>query len=796
MITGFLNHILPRKPVSRMAVLAWSAFFLLFPLAFVAGSFLAQQDLRRSLSGVFVDRGSAIATARQFVTERGIDVTSWSAYVSIEPSPSLMRYYRDRRSATSTAAQSFSLSTPVRVLLISGSDEMASVTLDNKGQVVGFDLTQVNAAGFSGRDTRLPPDQATAIAAAAVSKIPNLSNLLALGKPEIATQNRGATRCQKFTWHTASPQLPGLTFEINASVCGAEALARSVDTTLDKDYSKANSLTPPRSLTALLSVYVIYVVVVFIYSFYRYARRAFEREVSHIRTLLLGSAIALAFLLNFLTGLDEYVLANYNAGQTIQWFPIIGVAVTFMVMGLMIALAYEAGEGDLRELYPGKLTSFDAVLRGKLFSRNVARSALFGTAFAGWMLLLQGLMLWALHPEVGNFAANLLKLPFFRFPLVAIFVSQAISVTLIPATGLLLPLGFLHRNVRRVHVRNVLLLVFVLLASLIHAAEWGSLGIALIGTAILAASLLGPFLALDFLAVTFGLMGWQVANALARLVGISSSWIPLSVGVGLVALLFVIVEAWASLRGREYRMDEVRPLYASTMAERQLLEAEIAAAREAQLHLLPKNAPNIDGLTISAECIPARVVGGDFYDFFPLANNRLGIFIAEGGNRGIGSALSIALAKGFLMHTVQRNLAPHEVIIRLESALGNLLESAGATTTVAYAVVDTGMGEIRYARTGEYPKVVVASRPAKEIRMDIPGSNKAIYAATLQLRGGDAILLFTDGIARRVRLSASDSAEEMLRALKRRRSAAELEDDLTAVVVRVLRTGAAMEVVA
>src|SRR5207248_10259744 len=117
------------------------------------------------------------------------------------------------------------------------------------------------------------------------------------------------------------------------------------------------------------------------------------------------------------------------------------------------------------------------------------------------------------------------------------------------------------------------------------------------------------------------------------------------------------------LRGREYRDEEVRPLYARHIAERQLLEAEMAAAREAQLHLLPKSVPNIAGLSISAACIPARIVGGDFYDFFPLANNRLGVFIAEGSNRGVGSALNIALAKGFLMHTVRRNLSPHEVLL-------------------------------------------------------------------------------------------------------------------------------------
>lgn len=795
MRAGFVDQILPRRPRSKRAVFAWMAFFLLFPLAYVGGSFLQQRDMRRNLAGISTDRGSAIATARQFLADRGLDAASWSAYASVDPSNGLMDYYRLHRDHTAAAAQSFSPAVRVRVLLISGAGDIADITLDPGGRLVGYDLTRVKAATTG---AAVDESQARAIASAAVERIPNLTKVLSLGQPEIGTlEHTEGGFCRKFTWRAATPQLPGLTFEIVAPVCGTRAVGQTVKTTLDKDYAKAQQLGTKTSTTVLLTIYVIYIAIVLIYSFYRYARRAFEREVSHVRTLLLGVMIAAAFLLNLLTSIDEYVFGSYTAAQTIQWFPMVAAAVTFAVMGIGLAVAYEAGEGDLRELYPGKLTSLDALLRGKIFSRNVARSALFGTAYAGWMLLAGGAALFLLRPEAGTFTSNLLKVQFFRYPLLAIFVAQAVAVTLVPASGLLLPLGFLHRNVRRMHLRSLLLVIFVFLGCLITASQWGSLAGALLAVAMVAATLLGPFLALDFLAVTFSLLAWQVANMLARLVGLSPSLAATSIGVGCIALVFFAVAMWAALRGREYLDEEVKPLFARHMAERQLLEAEMAAARVAQLHLLPKTVPNVYGLSISAACIPARIVGGDFYDFFPLANDRLGIFIAEGSNRGIGSALNIALAKGFLMHTVRRNQPPHEVIMRLEAALGDLLAGASATTNVAYAVLDSGIGQIRYARTGEYPKVVVPSRPAKEIEIDMPGSDKAIYAATLDLRGGDAVLLFTDGIARRVRMSGTGAAEEMLRVLTRKRRESELEDDLTAVVVRVTRVGAAaMEVVA
>lgn len=794
MIDGFLERILCRRPKSTLAKIAWLAFFLLFPIAYVAGSLLAHNEMLRGYKPLDVDRGSAIATARQFAADHGIDATSWSAYTTLDPSEKLLAYYRLRRDSAAEAAQSFSLPITIRVLLMSGSNESALVLVDQKGRVAGYDWTLVRSAKWGP-----PVDEAhsEAIASGVVARIPNLAKLVTLGKPEISTleQHEQGGSCRKFVWHTQSATLPGLTFDIDTAVCGTQPVLETVSTNVDDAYSKANGLGQKRSLGILIAIYGIYIAILLIYSLYRYARRSFEREVSHKRTLLLGAVVAAALLGSFLTAIDEYVLGNYKVNQTIPWFPLIAVAIAFAVMGLVLAVAYEAGEGDLRELYPGKLTSLDALVRGKIFSRNVARSVLFGVAFAGWMLTLEALLGLTLWSQSGRSGADILKVPFFRYPFFAVILGQAISVTLIPASSLLLPMAFLTRNVQRVNLRNGLLLFFVIAGCCMNATHYESLGGVALNVGTLTIIVLAPFLAMDFLAVTFSLAAFQIAKMLAHITALSPASMELGIAVGCLGFAFVAIEAWAVARGREYSGDEVRPLYAHQIAERQLLQAEMAAAREAQLHLLPKSLPQIHGLSITAACIPARVVGGDFYDFFPLGENRLGIFIAEGGNRGIGSALTIALAKGFLMHTVRRNLSPYEVIVRLEAALGTYLEGAVATTHVAYAILDNNAGHIRYARTGEYPKVLVSSL-TKERRIQMPGSGKDAYEGSAQLRGGDTVLLFTDGIARTVRISGSRAAEDVLRALSRKRREHQLADDLTAVVIRVNRAGSAMEVVA
>ena len=78
----------------------------------------------------------------------------------------------------------------------------------------------------------------------------------------------------------------------------------------------------------------------------------------------------------------------------------------------------------------------------------------------------------------------------------------------------------------------------------------------------------------------------------------------------------------------------------------------------------------------------------------------------------------------------------------------------------------------------------------------MPGSDQVVWEGTAELRGGDTVLLFTNGIANRVRPDGARAGDEMLRQLNRKRRASELEDDLTAVVIRVEKIGSAMEVVA
>jgi len=259
---------------------------------------------------------------------------------------------------------------------------------------------------------------------------------------------------------------------------------------------------------------------------------------------------------------------------------------------------------------------------------------------------------------------------------------------------------------------------------------------------------------------------------------------------------------FAASRGVLLRDEDVRPQYAANLAERLRLEQEIDSTRVAQRCLLPAVFPQIDGLDAAAACLPARDVAGDFYDAFPLGGARLGVLLAEGGGQRLARALSIALVKGYLMQKVGATRTPGEALAALHAATGHLME--GSTNNLCLAIVDADGLSLRYARTGEWPALLVRrtadapALPCAEASHDAGGI--MLYEGGAALEPGSLILMYSDGVGRHggmVRmlrqkrferkaepLPAAGIVDAVLGKLSRRASK-RLPDDLTLVAVRL-----------
>ena len=134
------------------------------------------------------------------------------------------------------------------------------------------------------------------------------------------------------------------------------------------------------------------------------------------------------------------------------------------------------------------------------------------------------------------------------------------------------------------------------------------------------------------------------------------------------------------------------------------LEKELAIARQIQESILPDNLPQLEGFDIAAMTVPAREVGGDYYDFIPINRHRFGLVVGDACDKGIPAALLINLANSLVHIEAPRNPSPEAT---LQLVNHHLLEMSHSVkfVTLLYGILDIS-GRFDYCRAG-HPRPLV-----------------------------------------------------------------------------------------
>jgi phosphoserine phosphatase RsbU/P len=196
-------------------------------------------------------------------------------------------------------------------------------------------------------------------------------------------------------------------------------------------------------------------------------------------------------------------------------------------------------------------------------------------------------------------------------------------------------------------------------------------------------------------------------------------------------------------------------------AEKERLEQELRIARSIQMSLLPHGSLVFPGISLSGHCEPAREVGGDYYDFLPLDDSRMGILIADVAGKGTSAALYMAELKGLMLSLSELHASPRHLLIAANRIISKHLD-ARSFITMMYAVVDLRARTITLARAGHCPLVYVPGpyAPSRASQMLQPDGmvlglqfdtgdlfGRTLAELTLPLGLGDLFLLYTDGIS-------------------------------------------------
>jgi serine phosphatase RsbU (regulator of sigma subunit) len=844
MNTDWLEEILPREVLTPHNRILWLLFFMLFPLAYVGGVILELHGEKQARIEGAQDRASAIRIAGQFAVSKGFDVTGWHEYAVASTHDNLLAYYESSKQPEVLAASLVAPARELQVLFRSGDlSHDFRVYLSMTGQVTGYAFGKSSKgergdtddeSGFHVKDDSSDEDdarsaaetgsdrEAEAVARRALSANAALHQLVKLGAAKVR-MNAGDAMQREVIWDEQPKGASGLTLHITASVRDSQVVGVHVSGGAGERSARRKAMLS----IAFNTIYGFFLAFCAIYAIYRYAKRTLQKEVSHLRALVVASLFAVSYGTMAYALVWDLIAVHVSGGTfaKIQIIASVAACITFAIMGLLVGIGYGSGEGELREAYPGKLTSLDALLAGRIFSRNVAASVLFGAAAAGWLLLCQHAAGQFLGHSVDASRNDAVRFTFARLPWVTLLVGRQYDALVVAVAGLLLPAAFLMRKAAHKKRRFFWLIVFALFAVLHDAGRYSTIGGAVTGMAVFAAALLLPFFAFDLLAAIVGLSALGFVNEITRLSAVFPVWTDFALTLAIASAAALILAAYLALRGRLVREEAVRPLYAKNLAERMALQAEVLAAREAQLRLLPQAVPEMPGIQFAACCLPAREVGGDFYDFFRLDANRVGIFVAQGGEQGLASALCIALAKGVLMHASLGPNSPTQVLLQLESSIAELLErGSGGGISFAYGVLDIRRNLLNYARLGASPRFVIylhgmglASSAHLERVVTVPDRPKSapqIYEGTVRAQQGDHLIFFTGGVSslRSRRVGKADHQWLDLLVSQLKKSDAPLQTallsvlskyqgrasaDLTAVVIRVVEIHAiAQEVVA
>lgn len=213
------------------------------------------------------------------------------------------------------------------------------------------------------------------------------------------------------------------------------------------------------------------------------------------------------------------------------------------------------------------------------------------------------------------------------------------------------------------------------------------------------------------------------------------------------------------------------------------LESELDAARNIQSKILPDEIPKYDELEIVPLFVPAFEVGGDYYDFFKLSNNKLGFVIADVSGKGISASYIMAEVKGIFESLSRVIQEPKELLIKANDILKNSLDKKNFVTAL-YGIIDVKNGKVNFARAGHMPLLVCSSGILKSFVPPGIGlgldSNK-IFSANIdsmefELNNNDILILYTDGVTESQNAKDEDFGEERFKRIIAENCDSELSD--------------------
>ena len=225
------------------------------------------------------------------------------------------------------------------------------------------------------------------------------------------------------------------------------------------------------------------------------------------------------------------------------------------------------------------------------------------------------------------------------------------------------------------------------------------------------------------------------------------------------------IQLLEALAGHVATAIENARLFKSEREEKERMARELDEARTVQLSLFPNWTPNIPGFDINGLCLPCREVGGDWFDYIPLNDGKLGLVLADVSGKGMAAALLMTSTRSILRMFAEIELQPSEVLSRVNKILINDFPKTRFVTMI-YAILDPKSRTLTFANAGHLSPLLVQSNKIKfiEINSGLPLGLQDIPFTDykFEIPEGSKLLLYSDGVTEAMNASSEEYGAERI----------------------------------
>jgi len=206
----------------------------------------------------------------------------------------------------------------------------------------------------------------------------------------------------------------------------------------------------------------------------------------------------------------------------------------------------------------------------------------------------------------------------------------------------------------------------------------------------------------------------------------------------------------------------------------QYVERQLAVARQVQQGLLPQAGQTVPHAHVAAEFVPAEQVGGDFYDLYPMTDDRLGMVLGDVAGKGIPAALLMGVIHGAVRSSNWTDSATaHEEASRRINRLLFERSSGSSYSTMFWSYFEPSSGLLRYINAGHCAPLLMKKTSGEIVALVdggpvlglLPAANYG--QASVIVEAGDVLLMYSDGIVEAANKAAEEFGEERLRDVMR-----------------------------